>query len=217
MREPTYIHENEKLNPFISVWFSTRKTVRYALENKTLGYSVALAAISGIASAINGANELGKSFEISFWILILGILLLGPLLGLLTLGISTTLFHLVGKLFQGKGTFKEMAQAMGIVMIPGIWMSPFWILSFIFTLNNMFLINETTEFTAGAFIWLIFSTLVLMFFSIWMIIIQSKAIGEVHQFSSWKGFATLIIPSILLGIIFTIIAIVFILFFFSFT
>jgi len=217
MREPTYVHENEKLNPFFSVWLSTRKTIRYTLQNKTLGYSIALAAISGVASSISSANELLKSFDVPLLILIIGILLVGPLLGLLTWGISTTIFHLVGKLFQGRGTFKEMAQAMGIVMIPGIWMSPFWILSLIFTHNNIFLINETDIFTAGAFIWLLISTLVLMFFAIWMIVIQSKAIGEVHQFSSWKGFATLIIPSILLGIIFIIIAVAFALFFFSFT
>ena len=217
MKEPTDVHGNQKVNPFFSVWFSTRKTVRYVLDNKTMGYSLALAAISGIASAVNGGNELSKNFDVPFWFLILGIVILGPLLGLLTWLISTSIFTVFGKWLGGGGMFKDMGKAVGIVMIPGIWMTPFWILSFIFTANNMFLINETSEFTAGALIWLFLSSFVMFVFSIWVIMIQSQAIGEVHQFSSWKGFATLIIPSVIIGIIIAVIGILFLLYFFSFT
>ena len=217
MTERTYVLENEKVNPFFSVWFSTRKTVRYVLDNKTLGYSLALAAISGIASSVNGGNELSKNFDVALWVVILGIVLLGPLLGLLTWVISTSIFTVFGKWLGGSGTFKDMGKAVGVVMIPGIWMTPFWVLSFIFTANNMFLVNGTTDFTGGALLWLFVSSFVMFVFSIWMVVIQSQAIGEVHQFSSWKGFATLIIPSVVIGIVIAVIIIMIILYFFSFT
>lgn len=197
--------EVEKLNPFFSIWLSTRETVRYVLDHKDLKYSLTLAAIAGIPTGISGASEWSKNFDISLWLLIMGIVVLGPIFGLIGLGFGTVIYTWVGKWFGGSGTYKEMAQAMGIIIIPSIWLTPYWILSFIFVRNNLFIMNPL-EITSGAIFWLFFSGLLTITFSVWMIVIQSKAIGEVHQFSSWKGFATLIIPSIIIGIIVFIIA-----------
>ncbi|MEI4769742.1 Yip1 family protein [Psychrobacillus sp. FJAT-51614] len=199
--------EVEKLNPFFTIWMSTRKTVRYVLDYKELKYTLTLAAIAGISNSISGASEISKSFEISLWFLIIAIIVLGPLFGLISVGIGTVIYTVVGKWFGGFGTFKEMAKMMGIVMVPSIWLTPYWILSFIFVRNNLF-IMKTGDFSAGSIIWFLISSLLTLIYSIWMVVIQSKAIGEVHQFSSWKGFATLIIPSIIFGIIVFIIMII---------
>jgi len=209
--------ESGKLNPFFSIWLSTRKTVRYVLDHKPMKYSLALAAIAGIPNSLNAGSELSNVFELPFGMLILGILIVGPLLGLLGWAISTVVYTLVGKLFRGSGTYREMGQAMGVVMIPAIWMTPFWILSSIFILNDIFLMNDPMDFSAGALVWSLVSSLIILVFSIWIIVIQSKAIGEVHQFSSWKGFGTLIIPAITFGIIFAVIGISLLLSFFQFT
>ncbi|WP_391206808.1 YIP1 family protein [Psychrobacillus sp. L4] len=203
MQETRY-EETEKLNPFFSIWLSTRKTVRYVLDHKSLKYSLTLAAVAGVPSSISGIGEWSKNFNVSLWLLLLGILILGPIIGLIGVGIGAVIYTWVGKWFGGYGTIREMAQAMGIVVIPSIWLTPYWILSFIFVHNNLFTMN-LWEATSAATVWFIISNLFTLTYSIWMIIIQSKAIGEVHQFSSGKGFATLIIPGIVLGIILFII------------
>lgn len=202
----------EKLNPFFSIWLSTRETVRYVLDHKNLKYSLTLAAIAGIPNGISGASEWSKNFDISLWLLIIGILVLGPVLGLIGLGFGTVIYTWVGKWFGGSGTFREMAQAMGVTIIPSIWLTPYWILSFIFVRNNIFMMNPL-EITSGSIFWTFFSSLIIITFSVWMIVIQSKAIGEVHQFSNWKGFATVIIPSMLIFLIVFIIVFIFIFYF----
>lgn len=214
-REDT-IHETKHLNPFFSIWLSTRETVRYVLDHKTLTYSIVIVAIAGIPNALNASGELSKNFEVQFWILLLGVLLLGPILGLIGWGISTVAFTLVGKWLGGTGTFKEMGQAMGVVTIPAIWMTPFWILSSIFINNGMYQLNSTSGFTSGGLIWILVSTIVTITSSIWIIVIQSKAIGEVHQFSSMRGFGTLIIPGILFGLLVFIILMLFLIPFIGF-
>lgn len=198
-QEHTYLEE--KVNPFFSIWFSTRKTVRYVVDHKPLKYSLIIAAIAGIPNALNAAGELSKTFNLSFWLLILGALILGPLFGLIGWGISTVAYTLVGKWLGGFGTYKDMGKAMGVVLIPLIWMTPYWILSFLFAYNGTYQIDPTSGFTSGGVIWMIVSALIMIILSIWMIFIQSKAIGEVHQFSSLRGFGTLIIPSIVLGVL----------------
>lgn len=209
MTQETRYEETEKLNPFFSIWLSTRKTVRYVLEQKNLKYSLTLAAIAGIPNGISAAGEWSKNYDISLWLLLICIILLGPLLGLAGLGFGTVIYTWVGKWLGGYGTYKEMAQTMGIVVIPSIWLTPYWILSFIFVQNNLFVMN-LWEFNSGSIIWFLISTLITLTISIWMIVIQSKAIGEVHQFSSGKGFATLIIPSITIGILIFFVAIIFV-------
>lgn len=193
--------EMEKLNPFFSIWLSTRETIRYVLDHKELKYSLTIAAIAGIPSAISGAGELWKSFDIPLLLVLIGIILLGPLLNLVVLYIGAAIYTWVGKWFGGTGKFKEMLRAVGVVMVTQIWMAPFWILSAIFIYNDFLVFDVVSGFNPGAFIWFLVSSLITLASSIWIIIIQSKAIGEVHQFSSWKGFATLIIPSIIIGII----------------
>ncbi|MFF2755509.1 YIP1 family protein [Psychrobacillus sp. NPDC058041] len=207
MTQEMKYEETEKLNPFFSIWLSTRKTVRYVLDHKNLKYSLTLAAIAGISNGISVANEWSNKFDISLWLLLIGILVIGPLLGLIGLGFSTVIYTWVGRWLGGYGTYKEMAQTMGIVVIPSIWLTPYWMLSFIFVRNNLLVMNPW-EFNSGSIIWVLISTLISLTFSIWMIIIQSKAIGEVHQFSSGRGFATLIIPSIIIGIILFIVVLI---------
>lgn len=200
MQQPTYVHENEKLNPFFSIWLSTRKTIRYVLENKSLKYALIIAAIAGIPNGFNAFGEFSSTLNFPYWVLILASLFIGPILGLLGVGISTLIFTFVGKWMGGVGTFGEMAKAMGVVTIPVIWFFPYFILTSILTYNaNQ--IDPLSGFNASMIIWMIFSALIMIGFSIWMIFIQSQSIGEVHQFSSWRGFATLIIPSIVFFII----------------
>ena len=86
-----------------------------------------------------------------------------------------------------------MIQAVGVNMIPIIWMTPYYILA-AFMARNGFADSTNWPLSAGAIGWMLVSFFIMIAFGIWMVVIQSKAIGEVHQFSSWKGFATLIIP-----------------------
>lgn len=214
MAEETKYEEVEKLNPFFSMWLSSRKTVRYVLDHKDLKYSLLIAAIAGISSGISAAGELWRSFEISLWIVLIGIIVLGPIINLAGLYIGAAIYTWVGTWFGGKGKFKEMLQAMGVVMVTTIWMTPYWILSAIFIYNDLLVPGLVTEMNAGAIIWFAVSSLITITFSIWLIVIQSKVIGEVHQFSSWKGFATLLIPSVIIGIIVFIITLIFVFSFF---
>lgn len=199
-QEHTYL-EVEKVNPFYSIWFSTRKTIRYVIENKPLKYSIILAAISGIPTSLNSAGELSKNFDLSIWLLLLGAFILGPVLGLIGWGISTVLYTFVGKWFGGLGTYVEMGKAMGVVLIPTIWMTPYWIISMLMTQSSVTQFNPYSGYPSGGLLWLMVSGIFMLTFGIWMIVIQSKAIGEVHQFSSLRGFVTLIIPAIVFGIL----------------
>ncbi|SES26443.1 YIP1 family protein [Psychrobacillus sp. OK032] len=192
--------EIEILNPFFSIWLSTRETIRYVLDYKDLRYSLTIAAVASIPNTIGVIGEWEKSYDIPFWLMLIGIFVLGPIFGLIGLVIGAAIYTLVGKWFGGTGKFKEMLQAGGVNMIPIIWMTPYYIVAAIIARNG-FADITIWPVPAGVIGWLLLSFFIMSAFSIWMVIIQSKAIGEVHQFSSWRGFSTLIIPAITIGII----------------
>ena len=198
--EHTYVREGEKINPFFSIWLSTRKTTRYILDNKNLRYSLILAVISGIPLALSSGSQLLDLYDIPLRTLLIGLFLLGPLYGLLSWGVSTLLFTYIGKWLGGVGTLTGMGKAMGIVMIPAIWMTPFWILETAIAFNQPSTMQGVTNFSTSMR-WIFISGLITFVYSIFMILIQSRAIGEVHEFSSWKGFGTIIIPAVILGIL----------------
>ena len=203
--QPDHVHNGEKIQPFVSIWFSTRKTTRYVLENSNLRYAVTLAAIAGIPLVLSAGSQYLEQYYFPIWMITIGSLLLGPLYGLLSWGLSTLFFTYIGKWIGGVGTLQGMGKAMGIVFIPAIWMTPFWILETVIFYTQPSIIKETTGASATGLIWILVSTLVTLAYSIFMIVIQSRAIGEVHEFSSWKGFGTLVIPAaVTLGILFMI-------------
>ncbi|WP_313894461.1 YIP1 family protein [Psychrobacillus sp.] len=197
--------EVKKVNPFFSIWLSPKETVRYVLDHKELKYSLILSIIGGFAGIPSAISSIYSfNLDISFWWILLAAVVLAPIFALIGLGIGTVIYTWVGKWFGGVGVYKEVAQAIGIIMIPSIWLTPYWILTAVMTYNM------TTTFTLGAIVWSLLSSLFMIFFGIWMIVIQSKIFGEVHQFSSWRGFATLIIPSLIIGIIVFIFTFIFI-------
>ncbi|MDI2587196.1 Yip1 family protein [Psychrobacillus sp. NEAU-3TGS] len=198
--------EVESLNPFFSIWLSTRETIRYVLDYKDIRFSLMIVAIASIPNAIGAIGEWETRFDIPLWQLLIGSLILGPIIGLIGLPIGAALYTFVGKWFGGSGKFKEMVQAVGVSMIPIIWMTPYYIVDALIT-NKAKADTITWQLSAGAIGWSLLSFLIMTTFTIWMIVIQSKAIGEVHQFSSWKGFWTIIIPSTVIFIIVFIITI----------
>ena len=174
--------ENEKelkINPLFSIWLSPRKTFRYALEHKSLKYSLSLAAISGTFFFLEDITV-----STPLWLFILSILVLGPVIGLIILGIEAAINTWIGKLFDGEGNYKEMTHAMGISSISEICLAPFWILSAVVLYNDLF----TESFVWDIVYWSIYSI-----HFIWTVVIHIKGIAEVHKFSSWRGFATYVV------------------------
>lgn len=203
--------EPEHVNPFTAVWLKTRKAVRYTIEEKKTGFAMMLVLLSGVGGGLIGMQGSGSGVLLAGWLILILALTIGPLAGLASAAIMSGLYLVVGKLFKGTANYSEMFKAIAVAMIPYIWVAPIVLLWAVSSPETYF----ADPFAAnndgyGTFIVLGVLSAVL---SIWGTVIQSKAIGEAHHFSAWKGFATLIIPAVLLGIIIFVIIILFVIIF----
>lgn len=170
------------------------------VDAKSIGYAIFVLSIGYIGSLLAGmtANTL------PIWGIILLCLILAPIIGIISNAISSAIFLLVGKIFKGEGTFSELFKALSLNAIPFIVLIPFYLILLIVSPEVLMIDFE------GSLPWTFWATnFVMIVVSIWSFVITIACIAEVHRFSNWKGFFTLIIPSIVIGIIvFGIIALI---------
>lgn len=201
-----------ELNPLLSIWTQPKETVRQLINHNKLGLSIILACIAGIGAVLAALQDSGWFQDMSTAGLAVGIIIMAMVSGLINVGVSTLLYTVIGKLYGGHGKMREMAIAVGPMMIPQIFILPVYMI-YVWIYGRQFFAAPAdfnlTSIPLGAYLILLLFTLTA---SIWTIVISSKAIGVVHGFSSWRGFGvvmTLVGIFILLGML---IAIGFILF-----
>lgn len=195
-------HMAEKVNPFTAIWLQTRKAVRYVIDAKSAGYAIALILLAGIGSGLMGMQSSGLNDSIPTWLILIGALLLFPVISLASAAVIAALYLVVGKLFKGTGTYMDLFKTTGAAMIPYIWLAPLLILWILVSPDTYF----ADPFAAaqpggGAIAGAVLYGVGAMILAIWSIIIHSKAIGEAHRFSAWKGFFILMIPAVIFGLV----------------
>ncbi|GKW44466.1 Yip1 family protein [Planococcus sp. NCCP-2050] len=194
--ETTY---NNKLNPFFSVWLNTRNTVRYVIEEKSMVYVFLLILLTGVTSTFVSMYQGTDDIGVPIGILIVGSAIISPIAVAIGIAIMSGIYLLVGKLFKGTGTYIELFKAVATSMIPQIWLLPLFIILMIVSPDLFFAGSEPAS--NGAIFFMAIFAVILAVVTVWGIVIQSKAIGEAHRMSSWKGFFTLLIPSVIIGLV----------------
>ncbi|MCM3612405.1 YIP1 family protein [Planococcus sp. MERTA32b] len=178
-------------NPVLSIWTQPKETIRKLIDQNKLGFSILLVCISGIGGVITALRDSGWFLDLSPVLLVFGIVLAGIFSGLLNLGISSLLYTGIGRLYGGHGKLRDMAIAIGPMLIPQVVVVPVLVIYAVVFGEQFFSVPEAFSITSiplGAYLFL---TLLTAAASIWTIVISSKAIGVVHGFSSWRGFGVL--------------------------
>ncbi|MGD7044427.1 YIP1 family protein [Jeotgalibacillus proteolyticus] len=184
-------------NPFLSVWTKPKETVKEVAGVKPLWFALLITGIAGISTGLT--NLQGKSVVNDFSTLSLVLLSipLGMIMGIAAAFLTTLAFTFIGRIFGGKSSIKEMFKGMGAMYIPRMVFS-ILLLLIVLIVGEQFFIASETEITAGSTFGLeIFLAILNGITGIFTIIIMSKGVGVLHQFSSWKGLAVVIITGIL--------------------
>ena len=196
-----------RVNPFTAIWLKTRKTVRYVIEEKSMGFVILLMILSGISSGLVGAFDSEMNQMIPVWGIILGSVIAGPFFILIIYAVMAGIYLITGKLFKGTGTYSELFKATGTAAIPQIWLLPVYLIWIVAAPGTYFADPMGTTGDGGGLIITIAGSVIITVVTIWSIFINAKAIGEAHRISSWKGFFTIMIPSIVIGIVIAVIVI----------
>lgn len=208
----------EKKNTYLGIWSAPRKTIQYALEKLNFWY-IAFITLFGawgttILSRYDDANLIPSNDRIfveeytmpSLWSELL-FSLIGAIASILVAtAFMALLYWLIGKLFKGTGTFKAMYKGSMLTFLPNVIILPL-IIGWLFISPETFYGVDEPATAFGNIIFALVLALVVFCF-IYTMIVTIVMVSEVHQFSKWRAFFTILIPTIVMTIILIVIVIV---------
>lgn len=197
-------------NPWLSIWRRPRATIRRIVESDPERHVTAIAAITGLSSALNRASnrDLGDRFD--FWqILAIG-LLVGPLAGVVGLYLVAALVRWSGKWLGGQASTLHLRAAMAWASVPLVAAAVLWIPELLIAGREMFT-AETPRLDARPGPALLLLALVLLeaVAGAWAFVLSCKCVGEVQGFSAWKALGNLLLAFLVFALPFVALGFVF--------
>ncbi|WP_170839788.1 Yip1 family protein [Lihuaxuella thermophila] len=192
---------------FISMWRHPKSAIRQAIDQHSRKFTIWLVILFGITLFVEQASNrnLGDDFS-SFTIFILS-LLLGPLFGMTAWVFLSGISYGTARILGGTGTWEETRIATTWATLPYISK---WIVLFfqLIMFRGELFTSETPIMDASPFLMVSFLLLSILDFAMtfWYIYVFSNAIAEVHDFSAWKGFLSVILIPLLLVLFLFILA-----------
>jgi hypothetical protein len=187
-----------KINPWISIWTKPRETIREIVKFNPNYRLLFLSTIVGFFSLLGIAQQWNLGEKLSFFSIIISVIILAPLFGFLTFTISSWFVFFTGKLLKGQGKCKEIRSAIAWSNVPLIVSCLLWIL-FLGVYSALAFKMPIRQLELDIFI--LFGILVQTVISVWIIVIYVNVLAEVQKFSILSSIFNIILSSILVFIV----------------
>ncbi len=191
--------------PILSMMVKPRDAFHYALQRKQFSYAIYIGILGAFASNLTLLYGTAYPMGYSLGQIVYSSFVTGIIYFMLMNLIMAMMLNVVGGFFGGKGTFKPLFQMMCLTMIPYIWVLP--ILLFWLQLAPQTYFSMPYDATLGQLIGSYFGGFAILAASIWTFIVSLVGISEVHGFSKWKAFFTLLLAGVIVGLIVTVFSI----------
>jgi hypothetical protein len=181
--------------PCFTIWTHPGATLRRALANDSLRGAVVLCSCAAIFNAWDKASFRSLGDELSLPTILGGGIVCGSLAGIAGLFVGAALFRWVGSLLGGRGSYRQVVEALACPQWIGIWLGLLWI-PFLLLFGHEMFTTETPRLDAsswlrGATIWL---GTVEIAGAIWSFVVLVRCLGVAHDFAWGKALLTLLIP-----------------------
>ncbi|AMA63998.1 MAG: YIP1 family protein [Kurthia gibsonii] len=194
----------KKVNPFTHLWFHPVDTVKSVLMERSFWGIFFLAFLGAWATSLFGTmdqkNMVTSSGDLpnSFIIIFAGAV--GAIFALIVGSIFTAFFYwLAGKILKGTGSFVALYKGSMFLTFPHFLLFPFVIIYLIAYPANFY--NTDLDQTAGSVTLAIIVVILAVICSIYTFIVGIVMLSEVHQFSKWKAFFTMILSVVVISAI----------------
>jgi hypothetical protein len=199
MTEEVKLPEEKPINPLLGLWFRPRRAIHHIISTYPGQSVILIAAALGAAQAMMNALQRPQPGMSESAVLKIGVIA-GIVVGIIMIYIGGALFRWVGSWFGGEADSLDVRTALAWGQIP--YFIPFFIWLYFFY-------GTRYGWPAADFFHIAFLPASVVF-SIWQTVILSRMFGEVHGFSSWRGFFTLLIGGLLaIGVVIGLLLVIF--------
>jgi hypothetical protein len=184
-------------NPWATIWTRPRVTIRRIVETD-VRYQVTFLAILSGALVWLERRWSSPSTAAAFPMLVVIAVVVGALLGVVELYVNGALLKWAGAALGGVGSYAEVRAALAWSRVPVIVAVTIGILAILVGTDGPMLGAESSG--SGTSLLLLHGALVL-----WGFVVMLKCVGEVHRFSAWRAFGSILM--IVLALVLILVAI----------
>ena len=193
---------NQALNPWVSIWTRPRATIQQIVDTEIEQRVVALAALSGITSALDnaGGRSLGDSLPLPAVFAV--VLLVGPLAGLIGVYLWAWLLRWTGRWLGGEATLPQLRTAIAWGSVPLIAAGVPMVMALLIAGPEYF--SESTPRLDQRPIWamaVLGLTLVQVVLALWGGVTTVKSVAQVQGFSAWRALGNNLLPLLIVVVL----------------
>lgn len=185
------------INPWVSIWFSPKKTIaKIAHAQPNYGLWL-LSAFAGFLFFINVSQFFFLTGPLGFWGVLLMAILLSPIIGYLYLSIGSAIVFFIGKLMKGKASYKQVRAALAWSYVPLIVNILMWLL-LIATFREKTFVN----FPGGEMLdpyqvyFVLGFSIVQVVFAIWALVIYLHGLAQVQGYSVIMAIGNVVVATL---------------------
>ncbi len=185
------------MNPWKTIWFQPRMTVRYFLDNGKPHHPLYIILLLGFLSFLTTTLMNASEAPSSYFGTILGALIFGTLSSWISWWITAGLIYLVAaKILGGVGTYEQTRRAYAYGVLPLVMgQLALWIPTALILGRQAF--DDPLFLSTFQSTWILLFTLVYIVIVVWSFVTLVNAVAEIHQFSGWRGFFSVVLPGLL--------------------
>ena len=189
-------------NPWFSMWFHPRQTIREIITFNPNYRIWILSAIYGLGSLFGIAQSYSLGIYNQFPAILLGAIILSPLWGYIVFSIASVFVVFTGKWIGGHGDYRQIRAALAWSNVPMVINVVIWFLMMILFGTSVFKNFPEAYALSRLEFWLLFSLLITqLIVGVWALILYVLALAEVQMFSILKAIFNLILAFIMVMIV----------------
>lgn len=190
----------QALNPWLSIWFKPRATIRQILATDPHKHVIPLATLSGVIQTFETASRRHLGDHMPFIEVFLLCVVFGPLIGILGLYVSGAVMTWCGSKLGGQGTPQAVRTAIAWSTIIPSLAGGFLLILSLMLLGEKFFASTRPILDANPALSLVFLGVALlrMLIGLWGVVIFLHSIGEAHGFSVWRALGAAVFAIMLL-------------------
>lgn len=197
---------SQKLNPWTSIWAKPRATIQQVVDMDPERFVLILAAVSGISQTLDRAVMKSSGDRMEFPVILGVAVILGSLIGIVSLYIAGVLIRWTGKWMGGRGTMQHIRAALAWPNVLVIWTLVLWIPEVVLFGDELFTTETPKMDASSSLLYLYFGFVAIeVIISVWFTIVLLKCLGQVQGFSAWKSLGNLLLALLAFVIPFVII------------
>jgi hypothetical protein len=181
-------------NPWRSIWFRPRRTIRAIVENNPGYRFFLLVALIGLSKALIRASSRDLGDRVAFPILLALCALLGPILTLIGFSLGAALLAPIGRWLGGVATAAEVRAALAWGSLPYTVVLILWIPLLILVGPELFTSLKPRVFTDPITRFAVFLMYVDdLIMLVWGIVLTLNTLAEVFRMAVWRVILALIL------------------------